>query len=62
MFELVFSLPFYLYGIVANQASGTLTGSYACEMLVESIAMGAAVAAAVWYAITLPIIRRSGGK
>jgi hypothetical protein len=57
-FEIIAGLPAIIYGLVSNELEGTLTASFAVVMILELIAIVAVAAAAVWYTITLPLIRR----
>jgi hypothetical protein len=59
LFGLTFALPFFVWGLVSNYAQGTLTLPFTIEMAVGLGALGALAAIAVWYTITLPIIRRT---
>ena len=58
VFETVFSLPMLIYGFAWNHARGSLTLSSAALMLLEVSALVVAGASAVWYLITLPLIKR----
>lgn len=58
-FQIIFSLPASIYGLVSNYTQGTLTVPFAVEMMIVVSALGAVGAAAVWYTITLPIINRT---
>jgi hypothetical protein len=56
-FEAILGLPATIYGIVSNSMEGTLTLPFVVEMVPEIAAITAVAAAAVWYAVTQPIIR-----
>lgn len=58
-FEIICGLPAIIYGVVSNESEGTLTASFATVMVLELIAIVAIAAAAVWYVITVPLIRRT---
>lgn len=57
-FEVIFSLPFVVFGIVSNYSEGTLSVGFAIEMVAEIVAIGAVVAAAVWFFITTPLKKK----
>jgi len=57
-FSLIFSVPFFFWGLFTNYADRTLTPDFALEMGLEIAALGVVGATAVWYTITLPLIRR----
>jgi len=59
VFEVIFGVPALLYGFVSNYVQGTLSAAFGAEMVVEIAALSAVGAAAVWYIITVPIMRRS---
>ena len=58
-FGLIFSLPALLYGLISNYGDRFFTPAFALEMALEVLAIGALAAAAIWYVVTLPIIRRT---
>ena len=58
-FEIIFSVPAFIYGLASNYSQDALTAPFAIEMMVEVATLGAVGAVAVWYTITLPIIRRT---
>ena len=59
-FEIIFSLPFVIFGVVSNYTEGTLSVGFAIEMVAEIVAIGAAVAVLVWFFITVPLKKRVG--
>jgi hypothetical protein len=56
---LVFSVPFLIWFLVENHVDGTLTIYSLTRFLVIDFGVGAILAAAGWYTITLPTIRKS---
>lgn len=56
--ELIFALPFFVWGVVMNYTQGTLTLAFLISMLIEIGAVGAAMGVAGWYLFTQPLIRR----
>lgn len=59
-FEVIFSLPFVIFGVITNYAEGTLSMGFAIEMVAEIVAIGAVVAVLVWFFITVPLKKRVG--
>lgn len=60
--EAVFSLPLFLYFLAKSYAHGTLTISWGVYLAVVGASLGVVGAAIVWYAVSLPLIRRQGGE
>lgn len=58
-FEIIFSLPFVIFGIVSNYSEGTLSVGFAIEMAAEIVTIGAVVAVAVWFFITMPLKKKA---
>ena len=59
LFEIIFGLPAIISGLFSNSAEGTLTAEFAIEMVLEVAALTAIGACAIWYVVTLPLIKRT---
>lgn len=65
LMEIMFSLPFCVYGLISNYLAGSLTFAFALRMFASLVALGALSAAIIWYSSTLPAIKRTkkrGGR
>jgi len=62
LYELVVSLPVFIWFLVENQSEGTLTLLWTAQFALEAVAGGGVVAFAMWHTVTLPLLRRSKEK
>jgi hypothetical protein len=62
LFELTFSIPMSFLMIYLNYVEGTLTASWALWLFFVSALLGSVGAGAIWYTITLPLIKRQKRK
>jgi hypothetical protein len=58
--ELVFSAPLFLIFLGQSYTEGNLTVSWAAYLLLVWAGSGVVGAAAFWYVVTLPLIKRTG--
>ena len=59
LYELVVSLPVFIWFLVENYNERTLTVPFAAQFALEAIAGGVIAAFAMWHTVTLPLLRRS---
>jgi len=58
-YELIGSLPVFIWFLVEIHNEGTLTVPFAAQFALEAIAGGVIAAFAMWHTVTLPLLRRS---
>ena len=61
-YELIFSLPAFIWFLVENYKEDALTVAWTVQFALEGIAGGVLVAFALWHTVTLPLLRRSKAK
>jgi hypothetical protein len=61
-YELIGSLPMFVWFLTENYHQGTLTVSFTVQSALVTIAGGVVVAFAMWHTVTLPLLRRSKEK
>jgi hypothetical protein len=59
LFEVAFSAPLFLIFLGQSYTEGTLTVSWAAYLLLLWAGMGAVGAAAFWFIVSLPLIKRT---
>jgi len=62
LFEIVFSLPFFLYFLHQHYLEDTLTVEWAIYLAVIWAVGGAVVAGFVWFTVSLGLIKRQRGR
>jgi hypothetical protein len=56
---IIFSLPYLIWFLVSNFGDGTLTAPTLIRLVVIDFTIGGITSAAVWYLVTLPIIKKN---
>ena len=59
LYQLVVSLPVFIWFLVENHNEGTLTLLWTAQFALVAIAVGVAIAFAIWHTVTLPLLRRA---
>jgi hypothetical protein len=59
--SVVWSVPFFILGLVLNYSEGTLTWEWAPYLALYSLLSGLAMAVLLWFTVTLPLTRRRNG-
>ena len=62
LYELVGSLPVFIWFLVETHKEGTLTAWWAAQFALAAIAGGIVAAFALWHTVTLPLLRHSKEK